>query len=542
VAPGGQRVVRRAPALALAAALLFAGCGGRGGAETGTEASGPVTGGTVVVGFFSDLDGLNEFVSTDANATAVMEYLLYVPLLRWGENLEIEGRLARSWEFSEDRREITMQLRDDVVWHDGVPTTADDVKFSFDMFRTPELGYPDQGALRYLEDVEVLGPHEVRFRFSRAYADQLAHLRKVIMPQHLLDRVLAAEMEGAEFNRAPVGNGPFRFVRWKQQQEIVFEANPDFFDGRPWVDRVVIRVVPDQTALETALRTGQIDLVERLRYEAVGPLRRDPNVQVFTVPQRGYQFVGWNTRHPLFASAAVRRAMTLAIDRQRILDALVFGEGKVTAHPIMSLSRFYAEDIEPYPYDPDAARRLLEAEGWRDTDGDGVLDRDGKRFEFELVTNLGNRLREDTLVMIQEDLRKIGVAVVPKVREWSVFLDDIKGKRFEAFHMAWQTDFIVDPFDLFHSAGIEGKYNMGSYSNPRVDELIDAGKTARTHDEAAPFWHRFQETLHAEQPYTILYELNYSVGTTKRLRGVKVDVRSFLVGVEDWWITPEPAA
>jgi peptide/nickel transport system substrate-binding protein len=529
-------------ALALAVLLALAGCGGRGGAETGSGETGPVPGGTVVVGFFSDLDGLNEFVSTDANATAVMEYLLYVPLLRWSENLEIEGRLATSWEFSEDRREITMKLRDDVAWHDGVPTTADDVKFSFDTFRKPELGYPDQGSLRYLEDVEVLGPHEVRFRFSRAYADQLAHLRKVIMPKHLLEQVPAGEMEGAAFNRAPVGNGPFRFVRWKQQQEIVFEANPDFFDGRPWVDRVVIRVVPDQTALETALRTGQIDLVERLRFEAVGPLRADPNLQVFTVPQRGYQFIGWNTRNPLFESAAVRRAMTLAIDRQRILDALVFGEGKVTAHPVMSLSRFYAKDLAPHPYDPAEARRLLEAEGWRDTDGDGVLDRDGKRFEFELVTNLGNRLREDTLVMIQEDLRKIGVSLVPKVREWSVFLDEIKGKRFEAFHMAWESDFIVDPYDLFHSASIEGKYNMGSYSSPRVDELIDAGKTARTHDEAAPFWRSLQETLHEEQPYTILYELNYSVGTTKRLRGVRVDVRSFLVSVEDWWVAPEPAA
>jgi peptide/nickel transport system substrate-binding protein len=131
------------------------------------------------------------------------------------------------------------------------------------------------------------------------------------------------------------------------------------------------------------------------------------------------------------------------------------------------------------------------------------------------------------------------VSVVPKVREWSVFLDDIKGKRFEAFHMAWESDFIVDPYDLFHSASIEGKYNMGSYSSSRVDELIDAGKTARTHDEAAPFWREFQAVLHEEQPYTILYELNYATGVTKRLRGVQVDVRSFLVGVEDWWIEPE---
>jgi peptide/nickel transport system substrate-binding protein len=165
-----------------------------------------------------------------------------------------------------------------------------------------------------------------------------------------------------------------------------------------------------------------------------------------------------------------------------------------------------------------------------------VLDRDGETFEFELVTNLGNRLREDTLVMIQDDLAKIGVSVVPAVREWSVFLSDIKAKRFDAFHMAWQTDFIVDPYDTFHSGSIEGKYNMGSYSNARVDELIDVGKTARTHEDAKPVWREMQEVLHEEQPYSILYELEYSVGVANRLRGVRVDVRSFLVGVEDWWI------
>jgi peptide/nickel transport system substrate-binding protein len=531
--------MRGALALAAAASLALTGCGGRGGAETAVVPTEPVQGGTAVVGFFSDLDGLNEFIATDANATAVMEHMLYVPLLRWGEDLQIEGRLAKSWDFSDDRRTITMQLRDDVRWHDGVPTTAEDVKYSFDMFMTPELAYPDQGALRHIESVEVLGPHEIRFRFSRAYADQLAHLRKVIMPKHLLEGIAAGEMEAADFNRSPVGNGPFRFVRWKQQQEVVFEANPDFFDGRPHVDRVVIRIVPDQTALETALRAGQMDLVERLRFEAVGPLRDDPRVQVFTIPQRGYQFLGWNTRNPLFTKADVRKAMTLAIDRQRILDALVFGEGRVTASPIMSLSPFYAKDIEPHPYDPDEARRILEAEGWYDRDGDGVLERDGEKFEFVLVTNLGNRLREDTLVMIQDDLRKIGVSVVPSVREWSVFLDDIKGKRFDAFHMGWESDFIVSLYDTFHSESIEGKYNMGSYSHPRVDELIDAGDTARTSEAAAPHWRELQAQLHDEQPYSILYELDYSIGVSQRLQGVHVDVRSIFIAVENWWIAPD---
>ncbi len=513
-----------------------AGCGGERGAPGGVSGAPetPVDGGTCVVGVFSDFDSMNELVSTDAVATSVMERVLYMPLFQWAKDLTIEGRLAESWEYSADSTAVTVKLRDDVRWHDGIPTTSADVKFTFDAMMNPALGYPDVGGLRQLEGVEVVDEHTVRFRFTRAYLDQLPHLRRVILPKHLLESVPVDRMQSAEFNHAPVGNGPFRFVRWKRDQEVVFEANPDFADGRPHLDRLVFRVIPDQTALETSFRSGQVDVVERLRFSEVGPLRQDPRFQVFTYAQRGYQFVGWNLRDPLFADARVRKAMTYAIDRRRIVDALVFGEGKVTAHPVMSLSPFYAKDLEAHPYDPDAARRLLAEAGW--TDAGGVLQKGGKPFEFTLVTNLGNQMREDALVMIQDDLRKIGVAMQPQVREWTVFLSEVKAKKFQAFHMAWETDFILSPFDTFHSDAIEGKYNMVSYSNARVDDLIDRGLRARTREAAMPIWHEFQAILHEEQPYTVLYELDYSVGVARRLRGVEIDVRSWLLNVEDWWI------
>lgn len=530
-----RRRFRRSGGGLVAAALLAVSAGGCGRTEgKGAAAGGDGRGGTAVIGIFSDLDGFNEFTSTDANATEVMERMLYVPLLRWGKDLRIEGCLARSWESSEDGRVITMQLRDDIRWHDGVPTTAADVAFSFDRFRDPALGYPDVGAMRQIESVEATGPYEVRFTFKRAYLDQLANLRRVIMPKHLLDAIPSANMESAPFNRAPVGNGPFRFVRWKQAEEIVFEANPDFPGGRPPLDRVVFRIIPDQTAIETAFRAGEIDVIERIRPDQVAKLRRDPACRVYTYPARGYQFIGWNLRNPLFADARVRRAMTFAIDRQRIVDALVYGEGTVTAHPIMSESPFHADDIPPHPYDPAEARRLLAEAGWSDTDGDGVLDRDGKPFRFELVTNLGNRLREDTLVMIQDDLAKVGVQAVPRMREWNVFLDEVQAKDFDAYHMAWVQDFIVSPYDIFHSGAIDGKYNSGSYSNPEVDSLIDRGLLARTAEEAAPIWHRYQAVLHEDQPYTILFELDYSMGAAPGLSGIEVDARGWLLTVDRW--------
>ena len=517
------------------AAILLSGCG-KESSSTNKEGETPVDGGTCVIGVFGDFDSFNELVSTDAVATTIMEHMLYMPLFEWSKDITIQGRLAKSWEYSADSLAITVHLRENVRWHDGKPTTAHDVKYTFDAMKDPKLGYPDTAALKEVKSIEVVDDNTVRFHFARPSLNQLPYLRKLILPKHLLEHVPIENMESAELGRAPVGNGPFRFVRWKRDQEAVFEANPDFVDGRPHLDRVVFRVIPDQTAIETAFKSGEIDVVERLRLSEVAALRKDPRFNVFTYAQRGYQFIGWNNRNPLFKSAAARRAMTLAIDRQRIVDALAFGEGKVTANPVMSLSPFYAQDIAPYPYDPERAKELLAGEGWRDSNGDGILDRDGKKFEFNLVTNLGNQMREDALVMIQNDLRKIGVVAKPQVREWTVFLSEVKGKRFDAFHMGWESDFILNPYDLFHTEAIEGKYNMTSYSNPRVDALIDQGTAARTFEEAKPIYHEMQAILHEDQPYTILFELAYSVGVSKRIHGVEIDVRSWLLNIEDWWI------
>ena len=378
----------------------------------------------------------------------------------------------------------------------------------------------------------------MQFTFTQAYANQLSDLRHVILPKHLLEDIPSSEMESAEFNRNPVGNGPFKFVRWRREQDMVFEANLDFPDGRPHLDRVIFRTIPDQTAIETAFRSGQIDVVERLRFETVQTFRDDPAYRVHSYPQRGYQYLGWNTTLEFFDTANERLAMTLAVDRQGLLDALVFGEGEVTAHPVMSLSPYYAKDLPAHPYDPERARELLAAEGWADTDGDGFLDQDGRKFEFRLTTNLGNQIREDVLVIVQNQLKKVGVSVVPEVREWSVFLDDLKGKNFEACHLAWQTDFSLDPYDLFHSDAVNGKYNFTSFSHPDVDRTIDTGIVAITPEEATPIWHEYQQILHREQPYTILYELAYSVGASSRLRGIFIDVRGMLDGIEDWWIAP----
>ncbi len=522
-----------------AAFLLFAlSCGGEK-RETGAEndGQGPSQGGTVVIGMFSDVDALSDFVSTDAVATEIMENMLFVPLTRYDENLQIVPCLAESWEFSPDQRELTFQLRRDVFWTDGLPTTAHDVAYSYRMWIDPQLAWASRSQLDLVDSVRVVSDYTITFFFQMAYADQLNDLQLLIMPKHLLVKMPPAEMRSCSFNRQPIGNGPFKLKKWVSSQYLEFVPNETFYGGRPYLDRIIFRIIPDQTALLTNLETGEIDMMRGIPPKDYQRISKNPRLQVWTIPYRGYVYLGWNMANSLFASRKVRQALTMAIDRQEITDGLWYGMAQICTGPVIpQISWAYNEEIEPYPYDPEQARRMLADEGWADHDGDGWLDRDGQRFQFELKTNLGNQIREDIAVMVQRDLAEIGIRVIPRVVEWTVFIDQTERKQFDACILAWSEDFVVNPTDIFHSKAIDGKYNMGSYSNPEADGLMDEGRRCVDRQQAGEIWRRFQEVIHEDQPYTFLYIPQRINAIHKRIRGLHMDIRGSLISIAGWWI------
>jgi peptide/nickel transport system substrate-binding protein len=261
-------------------------------------------------------------------------------------------------------------------------------------------------------------------------------------------------------------------------------------------------------------------------------------------PDRSFVYVAWDTTDDLFVDPRVRQALSLAIDRPTLVDALLYGYGELAVSYVLPEIAGWAvdPDLEPLPYAADSARALLDAAGWRDTDDDGVLDRDGRPFRFSLKTNQGNDLRSDLAVVIQSDLRKVGVEAVPQLVEWTTFLDQLNRKQFEAYISSWVQDtFRLDPSDVFHSRAIHGKYNRSSYANPAVDSLIDAALAEPDRDLARPLWHRFQRIVRDEAPYTFLYYDRERVGVSERLQGVEMDARGYLVSVAEWRIAEDGA-
>ena len=519
--------------------LLSLACGGQERAgETPERELTPVDGGRAVVSRISDFDAFNEFVSTDYDTSQVLRQMLFMPLVKLDAEMNFEPHLADSIALSEDGLSITFRLREGVRWHDGEPVTADDVVWSYRTYTNPDLAYANIQYFQFIDRVEALDERTVRFHFTEVHAEpRMDFIEWSPMPKHLLEDVPIAEMKNAAFNREPVGNGPFRFVSWTANQQAVFEANEEFVLGRPHLDRVVFRIIPEQTTELTELLTGNIDMMRGVPPAEAERVKQAENARLLSYPSRSYTFLAWNTEHPLFEDPKVRRALTMGIDRRQVVDALLYGYGRLAIADVMPFQWMFHEELEPWPHDPDRARTMLEEAGWSDTDGDGVLDKEGRPFRFILETNQGNDLREDILVIVQSDLEEIGVDVQPRLVEWNTLIDRLKQRDFEAAVSGWSVDFKFDPSEVM--ACDAGVYNYPSYCNRMADSLMQQALKTVDRSEALPLWKEYQEIVHEEQPYTFLYYLEERLGVSRRLKGVEADARGHLVTIDEWWIPEE---
>lgn len=504
-------------------------------------------GGTVVIVNNSDLTSLNPLVAGEKYSQEVNRYMLFVPLVRHAEDLSLEPALAESWDMLGDTG-VVFHLRRDVRWHDGVPTTASDVVFTYERVKDPETTFPNPEYFQLWTAVEATDSFTVRFSFQ-PHMDPLAGWAFTpIAPAHLLDSIPAARMQQAAFNRAPVGNGPFRFVEYRQNDRWVFEANPDFpedLGGRPYLDRVVWRPIPDGSAQITELRTGAADIVLTPIADQYVAVKDMPGFRGIDKQGRQYANAIWNSRVPPLDDARVRLALGLAINRQQIIDVLREGYGAQAVGPIGPSHWAFDETVEPLPYAPDSARALLRAAGIEDRDDDGVLDLpNGEPFDIELKIPAGSVINRDMAELIRGDLGRIGVRVETRPTDWGTMIEDFTSpdRRFEAILLGFETDFRVNLYDTFHSGALGTPNQFASYSNPRVDSLIDRTRLARTMSEARPLYAEIQRILRDEQPWSFLYYYPDLVLLNDRLQGVEMDDRGGLISIQKWWVTGSRSA
>ncbi len=531
---------------AVALALMAAGCGGERAAAPSAVDPADVPeaeryGGTVVVGGLGEIQTMNAFVSSDYMTDQVQAYVLFMTLLRYDERLDPAPYLARGWEVSPDGNEVVFELRTDVRWHDGTPTTAYDVAFTFDRVKDPDVPYPSRSSFDHWETAEVLGPHRIRFTL-RPHADFLNGWTALpIMPRHILKDVPPAELATHPFGTSePIGNGPFRFVEHRPGDRWTFEANPDFpeeLGGRPYLDRLVYRVIPNETTLFAELRSGGVHMYVRVAPELVEQVIEDPELRLVAFPFPNYSFIAWNSRRPFFEHAAVRRALTMAIDREEIVEAVRHGLATPAAGPVGPWHWAYDSARRPLPHLPDSAAVLLERAGWVDSDGDDVREKDGVRFSFELATN-ESRERRSIAELVQRYLANVGVEARPRVREHQSLVADVTSpeRRFDAFLLSWQQGFVLDERDQWACDRIGRPLQFTSYCNPVLDAVMDSIPRSTDRTDQGRLLRRYNELLANDQPFTFLYVERRADALRRSLQGVAPDFRGELADVGSWWL------
>ena len=507
-------------------------------------------GGMAVVGAPAEMGGLNAFAHGDAGAVQHQLFVNLMTLVQYDENLDPVPYLARSWDLSEDESELTFHLRDDVRWHDGEPTTAHDVAFTFLTAMDPRTGFPNPAFFQHYlpgeEGVEVVDSFTVKFRF-RPHSEYMDTWRAVaIMPRHLLADVPPEELARHPIGEVcPVGNGPFRFASRRPGDRWVFEANPAFPDGlggRPFLDRYTYRVIPEQTILLAELLTGGVDVHVAMFPNHAARAETEPGLRVVSFPYRSFLFAGWNSRVPKLSDPGVRRALTLGVNRRQIMEGIHGERAVVVNSGIPPVHWAFDPSLgDSLPYDPEQARSLLEGAGWVDRNGDGIRqDSEGSPLRIELIMNQ-HQERQEVAEIMRVQLREVGVDLRPRIVEFATLMGRITSRQrdFEGVLVSWESEFRLDERDQFHSEAVDGLWAFSGTRDPILDRYLDTLPVITDRREAIPVWRAYQSRIMEVQPYTYLYSAYRRNGVNERLRGVVMDARGEWASLRRWWIAPE---
>lgn len=484
--------------------------------------TGPSYGDKIILGSIGDAKRLLPMMASDS-ASADISGLVYNGLVKYDKDIKVVGDLAESWDISKDNLVITFHLRRGVKWHDGEGFTAHDCLFTYQKMIDQNVATPYSQDFLRVQSARVLDDYTFEVRYEEPFAPALISWGMGVIPKHLLEM---EDLNTTDYNRKPIGTGPYKFKEWVTGQRIVLEAFSDYFEGRPYIDQFVYRIIPDTATMFLELKSFGIDfmVLDPMQYtrQTTTPFFQE-NFNRFRYPSFGYTYMGYNLKDPKFADKRVRQAITYAVDREGIIKGVLLGLGQVCTGPFPPESWAYNPDVKKYPYDPGMAKGLLAEAGWEDHDGDGILDKGGVKFSFTLLTNQGNEQRAKTAQIIQQNLKQVGIEVKINILEWQALLHNfIDQRKFEAIIMAWSLSRDPDLYDIWHSSKTAPQeFNFISYNNPQVDKLIIEGIRTFDIQERKRAYYKLHEILADEQPYTFLYIADALPIIHRRFKGIQ---------------------
>ncbi len=437
---------------------------------------------------------------------------------------------------------IEFYLRPDVRFQDGHTVSARDVQFTFKAIMDPKNLSPRVSDYEPVKSVQVLDPLTVRVVYKRLYSPAIGTWAMGILPEHLLNAEAlkkealsrgmdpaAFSMRQSSFNRHPIGCGPFKFHQWKSDQYISLTRFNDYWEGPPVYQKYVLRIIPDPLTQEMEFYAGTLDSYGVQPFQ-VKRLKADPRFQSFSGLSFGYTYIGYNMRRPPFNDRRVRRALGMAIDANKIIRYVLNNQAERITGPFAKQTDYYNHQIKPLPYDPEKALQLLAAAGWKRNE-QGWLEKDGKIFQFTLITNSGNEIRKAILAIAQDSWKQIGIDVRTDLLEWSVFIQERVNKLdFDALVLGWSMGIDPDLYQIWHSSQTgPHQLNFAGFKNPRADELIVKIRQEYDHQRQVQYCHELHALIAREQPYTFLYVGKWTAVLDKRIVIREVDAAGKVV-------------
>ncbi|MBI1854073.1 MAG: hypothetical protein HYR85_27360 [Planctomycetes bacterium] len=474
---------------------------------------------------------LNNLLRSENRARGLCETYLAPPLLTLDpDTLEPKPQLAAAMpEISADHLVYTWTIRADARWEDGTPVTTKDVELPYRFAMDPSCKADAVRALlQDVKSIEVVDAHTFRVTqgtpYFRALIEFGTNFR--LLPAHRLADVKPADLERHEIGHQPLSYGPYRLKSWETDREIVFVRNDSYFGPKPAIDVVRFRINKDDSANLRLLRQGQIDLAtlsadDWKKCAADADFGRTFQTFSYYLPQ--VYFFAWNCSKPLFADARVRRALSHAIRRKEIVDTVLEGHGQVGVSPFGPMDPSFAGDIQPQAFDLDAAKKLLADVGWKDSNGDGILDKDGQKFAFTMIYSPTAALHSAILTSFKSDLEKIGVVCEILPVDWNPYTARLKVRDFDACFALWAGQSAdEDPSRLLRSSYAKNGQNYACYENAHVDQLLDRAKTEFDRTTRIATYHELQQILNDEQPFSFLVVPEILVAVSRRFANVKL--------------------
>jgi peptide/nickel transport system substrate-binding protein len=491
---------------------------------------------TFVEASIGDARRLNPVIANDSASGTINEQV-FNGLVKYDKDIKLVGDLAERWEVSNNGKTITFYLRKGVKWHDGVEFTAEDCLFTYQKFIDPNVATPYSSSYTDISKAEIVNKYVFRVTYKEPFSPALESWSTGMIPKHLLE---GRDINTNEFNRHPVGTGPYKFKEWISGQKIVLIANDDYFERRPNIDQFIYRIIPDSSTMFQELLSGGVDLMglNPLQYLRKSETRRiRENYVKFRYPANAFTYMAYNLRNPLFSEIKVRQALSYSINRQGIIDGILLGLGKPCTGPFSYVSWAYNPNVRSYDYDPERARRMLAEAGWKDLNSDGILEKDGKPFRFTIMTNQGNTERIRTAEIIQQNMKTLGIDVNIRVMEWQAFLEQIDKRSFDVIILGWGMGRDPDIYDIWHSSKTKkGEYNFIGYKNAEVDRLLIEGRRTFDIDKRKKIYYRIHAILAEEQPYAFLYVPDATPIVAKRFKGVKVEPLGIMYNFIHWYV------